>query len=60
LRETRDSLLAGHVETRHIDAEILAEIGEGEGEWVVGSRARRSADCGVSLVLAMAMKARQG
>jgi hypothetical protein len=46
LREAGDSLLRGDVETRNIDAEIFAEIGEGEGERVVGGRARRGADCG--------------
>jgi hypothetical protein len=58
LREAGDSLLRGDVETRNIDAEIFAEIGEGEGERVVGGRARRGADCGVLLVLGM--KAGQG
>lgn len=58
LREAGDSLLRGNVETRNIDAEIFAEIGEGEGERVVGGRARRGADCGVLLVLGM--KAGQG
>lgn len=46
LRETGDSLLRGDVETRNIDAEIFAEIGQGERERVVWGRARRGADCG--------------
>lgn len=58
LREASDSLLRGDVETRNIDAEVFAEIGEGEGERVVGGRACRGADYGVLLVLGM--KAGQG
>jgi len=44
LREAGDSLLRGDVETRNIDAKIFAKIGEGEGERVVGRRARRGAN----------------
>lgn len=62
LREAGDGLLRGDVETRNIDAEIFAEIGEGEGERVIGGRARRGADCGgvFLLVLVLGMKAGQG
>ena len=40
LREAGDSLLCGDVETRNINAEIFAEISEGEGERGGRGRAR--------------------